>query len=48
MSPRNKYLGQDKGKGAKEDPLALEKLFNRKFSVKHGWKCYIIERSQVA
>ena len=47
MSPR-KYYGLDKVKGGKEDPLALEKLFNRKFSVKHGWKCYIIERSQVA
>ena len=47
MSPR-KYYGLDKVKGGKEDPMALEKLFNRKFSVKHGWKCYIIERSQVA
>lgn len=48
MSPKNKYLGLDKNGKAKDDPSALEKLFNRKFSVKHGWKCYIIERSQVA
>ena len=49
MSPKNKYgnfgFNQNSAKGVKEDPKTLEKLFNRKFSVKHGWKSFIIERS---
>ena len=49
MSPRQQSgFNQSSAKGVKEDPKMLEKLFNRKFSIKHGWKCFIMERSQVA
>lgn len=52
MSPKNKQerfgFNQSSAKGVKEDPKTLEKLFNRKFAVKHGWKCFIMERSQIA